>query len=611
MGTRGRRILGGAGVLLGLAAAGGFLAAYLASPARDFATTSGLISGVLAALGFTVAVLALLPALSRTGGDPLETLALAVAREWEREAVSRGLDRPEPLRVRWGPTDRLVAEARVEESGDVTAIADVWSAHPARQLVILGEPGAGKTSAAVILVRRLLATRAQGDPVPVLLNVGDWEAGGDHLHSWLADKLVAHYGLRPAVTGELVDGGRIVPVLDGLDELRESVRERAIGALTDAVGMERPLVVTCRSVEYESLVRSEGAPLARAAVVEIRRVEAAEAVAYLPAGQIGGETRWRPVLDRLRDEPDGPLATALRTPLMVFLAREEYRQAETDPRELLALSDMDAIERELLTGYIPAIYRDPGPQRPGEKAPPDYPAADVERWLSFLARPAAFGDVGGFHWWGLRGKVRRRPAQHRSLRGESAIGGIAAGLLTSALLGYLVGANALPDVNSGLTLGVLVLSITIGLWIPNRSPWRARIWEDWPDRFLPEARSNLYAVSGAWLGLTLLGGMLTGAFPSAWHLVSLPVAFVAALIMLPWVSESANFHLATWQLSRDGVIPVRLIPFLEDAHRRGVMRKVGPAYQFRHARLAEHLAAQHLAKQQGPAAEAPGPSTSD
>jgi hypothetical protein len=45
-----------------------------------------------------------------------------------------------------------------------------------------------------------------------------------------------------------------------------------------------------------------------------------------------------------------------------------------------------------------------------------------------------------------------------------------------------------------------------------------------------------------------------------------------------------------WLAAR-GRTPLRLMRFLDDAHRRGVLRQVGAVYQFRHVRLEERLAA--------------------
>jgi hypothetical protein len=38
-------------------------------------------------------------------------------------------------------------------------------------------------------------------------------------------------------------------------------------------------------------------------------------------------------------------------------------------------------------------------------------------------------------------------------------------------------------------------------------------------------------------------------------------------------------------------LPRKLMPLLDDAHRLGLLRAVGPIYQFRHAELQDHLAA--------------------
>jgi hypothetical protein len=52
----------------------------------------------------------------------------------------------------------------------------------------------------------------------------------------------------------------------------------------------------------------------------------------------------------------------------------------------------------------------------------------------------------------------------------------------------------------------------------------------------------------------------------------------------------------TWAAIR-GDLPWRLMIFLEDAHRRGVLRRAGAVYQFRHTRLQQHLAGRPKAEQ--------------
>ena len=45
-----------------------------------------------------------------------------------------------------------------------------------------------------------------------------------------------------------------------------------------------------------------------------------------------------------------------------------------------------------------------------------------------------------------------------------------------------------------------------------------------------------------------------------------------------------------------GLLPVRLLRFLDDARQRDVLRTIGPVYQFRHARLQDRLALQATPK---------------
>jgi hypothetical protein len=56
------------------------------------------------------------------------------------------------------------------------------------------------------------------------------------------------------------------------------------------------------------------------------------------------------------------------------------------------------------------------------------------------------------------------------------------------------------------------------------------------------------------------------------------------------------YTIATGRLALAGALPRRLMPFLDDAHRLGLLRIVGPIYQFRHAELQDHLAAAHGAR---------------
>jgi len=69
---------------------------------------------------------------------------------------------------------------------------------------------------------------------------------------------------------------------------------------------------------------------------------------------------------------------------------------------------------------------------------------------------------------------------------------------------------------------------------------------------------------------------------------------IALITMLPraW----GSFMLGQTWLALCGHQPWRLMSFLEDAHQRGVLRQTGGVYQFRHARLQDHLAKPYRAR---------------
>jgi hypothetical protein len=59
-------------------------------------------------------------------------------------------------------------------AGSGSDLVDVLARVPTGRLVVLGEPGAGKTMLMVRLVLDLLARPASGGPVPVLVSLASW-----------------------------------------------------------------------------------------------------------------------------------------------------------------------------------------------------------------------------------------------------------------------------------------------------------------------------------------------------------------------------------------------------------------------------------------------------
>ncbi|QQQ74261.1 NACHT domain-containing protein [Saccharothrix sp. 6-C] len=637
--------------------------------------------------------------------DAADLLAAVVRRQWEAEAEVRALRRPAPLRLRWAPTHRPVSypDAAAITGGDLDDLERLSASLADRQLVVLGAPGAGKSATALLLALALLERRAPGEPVPVLLSVSSWNPHNEHLEDWIIRRLETDYpALRDrAAYGRhaarrLVAGQRLLPLLDGLDELPPDLLAPALEGVRRAFGPGRPLVLTCRGDEYEDAVRTGGVGLP-AAVVELEPVAADDAIEFLAASLPRVVRRWAPVLDTLRANRDPVLARSLSTPLTLNLARAVYGRPDRDPAELVdrrRFADPAALERHLLDSLVTAVYGDPPPPSPRLAPLPSntgrYPADRARRWLGFLARHAAGNAGGDIAWWRLPrprlvlttaitglffraaasehsalavgfalgvaftwliGTVRRRaPWRHVLLapvvlgvavffivyRYPGSPGTIAAaGVSLALLVGIALSVNRPPH-RTGLRLHgrgkAIMARMALSLVLTAAAAAAAVLLYGMRDGrelvVLPLALGVTVAVAlglGAWLTAppdrfsvprpdrSLRGDVASTAVRLlAWVMafqllvvvtvvvsgksVDTPILFAALSFGvgtgLGSVVDNASVlyaaSLAWWALR--GKLPWRLMRFLDDAHRRGVLRQTGAVYQFRHASLRRHLA---------------------
>ncbi|MCP2199752.1 NACHT domain-containing protein [Lentzea flava] len=372
------------------------------------------------------------------------------------------------------------------------------------RVVVLGPPGAGKTVAAIVLTLELLQRRASGDPVPVLLPVARWDPG-EHLHDWIARRLVEDYtGLTREVAAQLVAAGLVLPVLDGLDELPAESRVSAVIGIDRLAG---PLVLTSRVAEYRDALATAGRVLGDAREIVLGTADTDTVIGYVTRGA-PDDPRWQPVVARMRAEPAGPLATALARPLLAWLARATYRDPRTDPAELLTTPE--EIEHHLLASFVDTRYRDEHPRRPTpglrRAKQPAYEAVEARRWLGHLALYLRSRDTDGFTWWHLR-QTLPRWVLPLVCCGIDCVGGLAggfvagqeflfmmmAGAVCGAVLGawivYEVGRGSVPSVVSRLPTALPLRAMTAKFLTMVRGGVAAglllatisAIWFDWAD----------------------------------------------------------------------------------------------------------------------------------
>jgi hypothetical protein len=517
-------------------------------------------------LGFFVALIGLFVSLTPRGHEnpgpslaqrldrAMEDLAVAVQEQWRDEERSRRLQDPFPLPVSWTAADAAItdhgenifgqstASERVNLDGQLDRIVDVFHKVPSGRLVVLGKPGAGKTVLTLRFTLDLLDRRRPGDPIPVIFSMASWDPQQQSLHAWLSKRLADDYpalGARApsgfTLAWELIHAWRVLPVLDGLDEIPESLRGQAMRHLNAAFDRDSPVLLTCRPDEYRHTVDAVDVFTA-AAVIELRPLSLDDLTDYLPKttrqirhhGDDLSTTKWEPVLTYLGENPNLPVVQTvievLSNPLMTSMARAAYSDTAADPVYLLdgRFVDPDALEEHLLEAFIPAVYSSYysiTPETPSASAGARYRPEQAHDWLRFLARHLNQLDTRDLAWWQM---TQAAPRLTR---------GLLTGLLCGLMFGFLGELVAGPAF--GLAYGVafgIAGGLSFGLGRPS-GPSHVEV------RFRGTAKSffTRFAV-GVAIGL-LLG--VAFALPTG-GILAVGLAFGLAVASHVWLGKPAD-----------------------------------------------------------------------
>jgi energy-coupling factor transporter ATP-binding protein EcfA2 len=87
-----------------------------------------------------------------------------------------------------------------------------------KHILIVGNPGAGKSTQLLELAIAWLKDETCPQ-IPVIFNLAPWTKDDKHFHEWLQSALVSGYGFSKALAKEAIENNRILPLLDGLDEV--------------------------------------------------------------------------------------------------------------------------------------------------------------------------------------------------------------------------------------------------------------------------------------------------------------------------------------------------------------------------------------------------------
>lgn len=207
------------------------------------------------------------------------------------------------------------------------------------RMVLLGAPGSGKSVLMLQLAEQLVEMIDRLNQVPIVYSLASWDSLNVELEDWLIEQTADEFGLRKGVARDLVQDGRILPLLDGLDEMGTTGETRramrAVERVNDYIAVTPQCRVVITSRDSKLYGRLAG------------RIRGATTIAIVPLGETRIEEQirayccnherfadWEPVFKSLRSRRAAPVREVLGTPWRLTTA-VTYFMGGGDPGEVL------------------------------------------------------------------------------------------------------------------------------------------------------------------------------------------------------------------------------------------------------------------------------------
>lgn len=254
-----------------------------------------------------------------------------------------------------------------------------------RALLILGEPGSGKTITLLELAQDAIVEAEKAltqpfdptrpiasspPPVPVVFNLSSWAERRQRLVDWLVYELNTKYQIPKRIGRSWVENNELMLLLDGLDEV-DSVHRvacvEAINRFRHEIGFG-DLVVCSRVTEYEALttrLKLQGAILLQPLTLE-------QIDRYLAADPklVGLQTALR---------HDSALQELAHSPLMLSIMGLAYYDSSTQALDKTKFQSIEERRNHIFAAYIKGMFK-------RRRADQSFSAEQTVGWLTWVAR---------------------------------------------------------------------------------------------------------------------------------------------------------------------------------------------------------------------------------
>lgn len=315
-----------------------------------------------------------------------QALLNKVRRFWIEGVLERSLhgqvlltlgleERPDAIALPWQITYATPGQS-AQPLPPGTQVSHVFEAiGEGRSLLILGEPGAGKTTTLLSLARHLLDRPHSGQRLPVIFNLSSWFY--EPIERWLVKELNSKYQVPKAIGRRWVGEQQLLLLLDGLDEVALERQPACVTALNQFYRDYGPELVVCSRIrDYETLPQK----LQLQAALYLRPLTDQQILTYLNRPD-RGLTGLKSLLEKNAATQDGNLSLIelARSPLILNIMVLTYQGVSS--KEILPQGTDSAApnyQQQLFDAYIQRMLA----RRPNHT----YSPAQIKGWLTSLAQ---------------------------------------------------------------------------------------------------------------------------------------------------------------------------------------------------------------------------------